>query len=593
VSGHAVPTSSDPAPNATLSEAPHEIVIRFSERVDARASTLEVLDAHGQRVDHGDAAVDPGDPWRYRVGVHGVVDGVYTVAWRVLSADDGHVTDGAHVFAVGPASAPVTPARVTPRGAALRPLARWMAVVGVVLLVGVPLVASGLGSALGRPRSIAGLTCFSATAILTGGALDLLLQAHELSGGRPLTPVLLTLFATPSGSVWLVRAVLLGVLVGLASVRPRPEGRGPRLVALGLAGAVVISGGLVSHSAGTVDHRGLALGAEALHLLAMAVWVGGLLGFVRLFRAGTASSALVETRQLGLAIPAFSQLAVPAVGVLGASGLVLARTYVSAWRELLTTPYGRWLAAKLLVFGLMIVLGGYHQLVIHRRVRTAIAQGHGDVDTVARFGRTLRTEAVLGMTALLLAAGLGVTAPPAPSSAEILPGFRHERTVDEAQVRLDVTPLRPGPNVIRLTIVDRAGHPLTDATAALVQFVPSAGGVGPATFTLNRTAPGTFETAEAVLGIVGRWNGRLVVQREGAYDVNDRFELVLEERPPASHHAHGRSVPLDAVTAWSTAGITLATAALSAGSWRTRRTTRRLVADADHVPPVHAQGGPP
>ena len=106
VSGHAVPVSSDPAPNATLSEAPHEVVIRFSERVDARASHLEVLDAHGQRVDHGDATVPPSDPWRYRVGIHGVADGVYTVAWRVLSADDGHVTDGAHVFAVGTASAP-------------------------------------------------------------------------------------------------------------------------------------------------------------------------------------------------------------------------------------------------------------------------------------------------------------------------------------------------------------------------------------------------------------------------------------------------------------------------------------------------------
>src|SRR4029453_10228711 len=113
-------TSSDPAPNATLSEAPHEIVIRFSERVDGRASTLEVLDAHGQRVDHGDATVDAGDPWRYRMGVHGIGDGVYTVAWQVLSADDGHVTDGAHVFAVGTAVAPGTPARVTPRGAALR-----------------------------------------------------------------------------------------------------------------------------------------------------------------------------------------------------------------------------------------------------------------------------------------------------------------------------------------------------------------------------------------------------------------------------------------------------------------------------------------
>jgi copper transport protein len=593
VSGHAVPTSSDPAPNATLAEAPHEIVIRFSERVDGRASTLEVLDAHGQRVDHGDAAVDAGDPWRYRVGVHGIADGVYTVAWRVLSADDGHVTDGAHVFAVGTAPAPGAPARVTPRGAVLRPLVRWLTLVGGAVVLGVPLAGSRLRPALGRLGSIAALTWLGAAAILTGGALDLLLQAHELAAGSPLGPILLTLLTTKSGAVWVARAVFLALLVGLASGPRWPEQHGRRLVALGLASAVVVSGGLVSHSAGAVDDRGLALGAEALHLLAVAVWVGGLLGFVRLFRASAAPLAPAATRQLGLAIPVFSQLAVPAVGLLGASGLILARVHVTAWRELLTTPYGRWLTAKLLVFAAMLALGGYHQLVIHRRLRAAIAERRGHVAAVARFGRALRIEAALGVVALLLAAVLGVTAPPTPSSAKPPAGFRHERTVDEAQVRLDVAPLRPGPNTIRLRLVDRAGRPLTDASAALVQFVPSAGDVGPATFALTRTAPGTFETAEAVLGIVGRWDGRLVVQREGAYDINDRFELVLGETPPVRKHGHGRSTPLDAMTAWSLAGITLATALLWAMSWRTQRTTRRLVADADRIPSLHPHGGTP
>jgi copper transport protein len=172
VSGHAVPASSDPASNATLSEAPHEVIIRFSERIDARASRLEVLDAHGQRVDHGDATVDAGDPWRYRVGVHGIADGVYTVAWRVLSADDGHVTDGAHVFAVGVASAPSMPARVTPRGAGLRPLARWVTVVGCALLLGVPVARGWLshgndGGSFARILWIAGGMVRSRTTVPT------------------------------------------------------------------------------------------------------------------------------------------------------------------------------------------------------------------------------------------------------------------------------------------------------------------------------------------------------------------------------------------------------------------------------------------
>jgi copper transport protein len=592
-SGHAVPVISEPATNAVLLEPPREVVIRFSERVDPRASALEVLDARGQRVDHGGAGVDPGDPWRYRVGLPGVADGVYTVAWRVLSADDGHVTDGAYVFAVGAASRPTAAARVTFRGAALRPLVRWLVVVGGALLLGGPAVRSWLSQDLGRPARRLSLAWIGGGAILTGGTLDLLLQAGELAGGRPIAEMLGTLLTTPSGFVWLARGVLLGLLAGLWALPRRPAGdRWRRGVAAGLASAVVISGGLVSHSASAAEGRALALGAEALHLLAMALWVGGLVGFALAFTAPAA--AVSEPRRLVLAIPTFSQLAIPAVGALGVTGLLLARLHLAAWGELVRTPYGRWLAAKLVVFAAMLALGAYHQRRVHSRLRDLLARGTGDAATVTRFRRSLRTEAALGLAALGLAAFLGATGPPGPPAADASPGFRHERTLDDARVRLDVTPLRPGPNTIRLTVTDPAGRPLADASAAMVQLAPAAGGVGPVTFPLARTAPGTFGAPGAVLGIVGRWDGRLVVQREGAYDVNDRFELILADAPPAATaHVPRRGTRLDAITAWSTAGITLATAALWAGSWRARRATRRLVADADRVEHIHTHGGSP
>ena len=188
--GHAVPVAAEPAENAVLAEAPHEVVIRFSERVDARASSLEVLDGRGQRVDHGDATVDPADPWRYRVAVHGLTDGAYTVAWRVLSADDGHVTHGAHVFAVGADSAPGAGVPGGDRGAGLppgRPVARgrwWCA-----------------PARRARRRVLARLRCRRGASeviapvarramIVVGGALDLGLQAWDLAGDRPVADVL-------------------------------------------------------------------------------------------------------------------------------------------------------------------------------------------------------------------------------------------------------------------------------------------------------------------------------------------------------------------------------------------------------------------
>jgi copper transport protein len=591
--GHAVPVTVEPAANAVLPEPPHEVVIRFSERIDPRASTLEVLDARGQRMDHGGATVEPADPWRYRLRLPGLGTGVYTVAWRVLSADDGHITDGAHVFAVGMTTMPAAPARVTPRGAGLRPLARWFALIGGALLLGEGAARSWLSRDLGRPSRTKSLVWAGVVAVLSGGTLDLVLQARELAGERPLPAMLATLGTSPSGHVWVLRAVLLGLLaVLLAPPGARLGERWRGIGRIGLAALVVISGGWVSHSAAAGPGRALALGAQALHLLAMAVWVGGLLGFASLLRPAPPPAAVApETRRLALAIPAFSLIAVPAVGALSASGLVLARLHLAAWSDLVHTPYGRWLAAKLVVFAAMLALGAYHQQRVYRRLRAALGPRTEESATVRGFRRSLRVEAGLGLIALLLAAVLGATPPPGAPAAAATPAFRHERTVDDTRVRLEVTPLRPGPNTIRLTVTDPAGHPLGDATAALVQLVSAEGGVGPVTFPLSRTAPGAFGGPDVVLGMVGRWDGRLVVQRDGAYDVNDRFELIVADPSPAARGGGDRRGPLDAVTGFSVAGITLAAAALGAASWRRRRITRRLVADADHVPPRTTHGG--
>lgn len=592
--GHAAPVAIEPAENAVLAEAPHEVVIRFSERVDPQASTLEVLDAHGQRVDHGGATVDPADPWRYHVGVHGLTDGVYTVTWRVMSADDGHVTHGAHVFAVGTGSVPSPAPPAIAEGPGLHPLARWLVAVGGALLLGVPLAMFWLGG-LGPAPSTAPLLWVGGALVLVGGTLDLVLQAWGLAGDRPVIAVLRTLLSTRSGHVWLFRTLALALLAaGWAARSVLGAGAhwwGLAMGALGLA--VVVSGGVVTHSATVAEGRALALSVETLHLIATAAWVGGLVGFGLLLRqaAQAPTAVAVETKAAALAIPAFSLLAIPAVGVLAISGLALARLHLTSWADLFRTPYGRWLVAKLIVFTVLLALGAYHQQRVHRRLRHAVAGGSTAGATTRGFRRSLVVEAGLGLVALLLAAALASTSPTSAAVAGRSPGFHLERSSDVARLLLEVTPLQPGPNRITLSVQDPAGRPLADATAALVQLVPTAGGVGPVTFPLARKGPGAFETSDAVIGIVGRWDGRLVVQRDGAYDINDRFDLDLTEAAPAHAHQHGRAIPLDAVTAWSTAGIALATALLWVGSWRTRRMTRRLVADADRVAPTQPQGG--
>jgi copper transport protein len=607
---HAVPATADPASNARLDASPREAVVRFTERVEARPSTLEVLDARGQRVDLGGAAVDPADPWRYRVGLPPLPEGAYTVSWRVLSADDGHVTSGAHAFTVGAVSSPVgtvgESGSTVRSGAGWRPLARWLVAVGGALLLGALVASPSLG--LGGAPWIGGMETLGAIAVAGGGTLDLALQAHALAGGRPLAGVLATLVGTPPGLVWIGRSGLVALLL---LVRALPGSRAPAGPAAGrwwfrvaLAASVVMTGGLVSHGAAVPEGRWLALGAEALHLLAMASWVGGLFAFATVFwRTRPASASGSPDAWTALAIPAFSRIAVVAVGSVAVSGLVLARFHLTSWSAMVGTAYGRWLTAKIAVFAAMLALGAWHQMWLAPRLTRALAARETAPEAVLAFRRSVRREATLGLVALGLAGALGVTAPPAPPAAAppgAAPAFRHERTFDEARVRLEVTPLHPGPNAIRLTVTDPAGRPLADAIAAMVQVTPVDASVGAVTFQLDRAAPGVFVAPSAALGLVGRWSGRLVVQRTNAYDVNDRFELVVAEGAAAggSHGAHAanagqppestapapRGTPFDRVTAGAALTIAAVTFALVLRSRRRLEAVRRLLIDTPQPP---------
>jgi copper transport protein len=505
---HAVPLSSTPAPNAGLAQAPLEITVRFSERVEGRASSLQVFNAHGQRIDDDHAAVDRDNPWLYRVRLRPVAGGTYTVSWRVMSADDGHVTDGAYVFAVGESVAPrsSTVGQVIAVTGWLDALARWIGLLSTVALIGL-LTASLVFwrrqlSRVPQPSHI--LPWLGA--LLLGGSFALFARLHQIALEANLWTGIGRLMSTTVGAILVAK---IGLIIGLTAVLVAYwcVSAGRRWLwslALVLLVLLLISDTLVSHSAATVEWRSLAIGAQLAHLLGVTLWVGGLGYFATLFWWSVFRERSVAS-ELAWAMPSFSLLAVGAVGLLAVSGLYLTQLHLGSIDQLIATPYGRTLLAKLGVMALMVGLGGYHQCIVQRRILAGLAQSGGSTDLVSqRFKRTLRIEAVLGVLALLLAAFL-----------------------------IEIRPLQPGPNTLRLSVTDRAGHALTDATAALLQLQPEASEAAPLDFTLVREAAGVFVKNDAVLGIEGRWRGRVTVQRQGAYDLNARFELTLTSQTEA------------------------------------------------------------
>jgi methionine-rich copper-binding protein CopC len=124
VVAHAKFLRAEPAPNSTVTSALQVVRVWFTladanEELDAKGSTLSVLDAHGKQADDGKGGVDLNDLSHKSmiVRMQSRQPGTYTVKWKAVSSPDKEVTQGAFRFTVGSSQVePLPPlAIVTPK----------------------------------------------------------------------------------------------------------------------------------------------------------------------------------------------------------------------------------------------------------------------------------------------------------------------------------------------------------------------------------------------------------------------------------------------------------------------------------------------
>jgi copper resistance protein C len=97
---HAHLDQASPRVGSTVSPAPREIVLWFTETIEAAFSTIEVRNEQDAPVQAGKATVI-GDRTQLRVGLNALPPGTYKVIWRVMSVDT-HRAQGDFTFRVGP-----------------------------------------------------------------------------------------------------------------------------------------------------------------------------------------------------------------------------------------------------------------------------------------------------------------------------------------------------------------------------------------------------------------------------------------------------------------------------------------------------------
>ncbi len=98
---HAHLDRAQPKAGSTVTPAPAEVVLWFTEALEAKFSTVTVHDAKGQSVQAGPATLDPGNRAQLSVPLKPLAPGTYKVIWRVLSVDT-HRSRGEFTFRVGP-----------------------------------------------------------------------------------------------------------------------------------------------------------------------------------------------------------------------------------------------------------------------------------------------------------------------------------------------------------------------------------------------------------------------------------------------------------------------------------------------------------
>jgi copper resistance protein D len=157
---------------------------------------------------------------------------------------------------------------------------------------------------------------------------------------------------------------------------------------------------MTSHSIARLEHRPLLALLTALHQGATAAWIGGLPYLLIALRYAPDSVA----KQIGAR---FSRLAMLSVSVLVGAGVALAFVYLGSANAVYVTTYGFMVTAKLVLFGLLLALGGLNFRLIRRTPVFFLA-------SLQRFGEA---EIGIGFATVLLAASL-TSLPPAADTPQ-------------------------------------------------------------------------------------------------------------------------------------------------------------------------------
>ncbi|HEX2563327.1 MAG TPA: copper resistance protein CopC, partial [Acidimicrobiales bacterium] len=434
---HASLESSSPAASSVLDEPPTDITLDFDEPVTAQADGIRLLDSSANPIALG-APEQGSDSTVVVAAVPEIPDGAYVVAWQVVS-QDGHPLSGAFAFQVGREAAIDTRdllASVLSGQAGdgtveqLATFARLLTYAGLALGIGGAAFATAIWPSASDRWSARRLVWFGWAAIAVGTVGTILISGPYLTG-RSIGSVgdldlLRSVADTRVVQMAVIRLALMVLALPLVARLARGWGGNAQLAGVLLGELIIGTVALAGHS-GSGRYAALGVLLDAVHLAAMAVWLGGLALLVVLLPSSGPSEpaepgdpvaseeAILTSGSVGAAlapshvaadegvegVTRFSAVAFACVVALVATGVVQTwRVLPGGLGDLTSTDYGRTLLVKLVFVAGLVALGwGSRRLVARRLLGPPL-------------WRSVATEVVIAVAVLVVTAIL-TGSPPA------------------------------------------------------------------------------------------------------------------------------------------------------------------------------------
>ncbi len=294
----------------------------------------------------------------------------------------------------------------------------------------------------------------------------------------------------------------------------------------------------------SAEPESLALGADALHVAAAAVWVGGLAALAavlspgRRARDGAVGPGAAAPGAAATTVARFSLVAAVAAVAVVVSGGVLSSTLVDGPADLVDTGFGKALAAKVVLVGVVLALAGLNRWKLvpaFRQEAEESSAGSGD-GSWARLRRSVLLEGLLVVGVVVATAVLVDLTPPVDAVAGDSAGadgqasggtFDGDQPFGDATVYFNLLPGRVGSNEIHITYVDSTGALVDVADSVTLEFAQPEAGVGPVEAETFIVTEGHFTYGGRELSLPGEWEITVVTRTDRFSEERNTFTVPI------------------------------------------------------------------